>query len=107
VRPETLLYAYDLVRHELESYSDLLLKKPTIVCLTKCDLIDEDDVEAAREAFARERGVVLVPISADSGEGIENLSRLLEDAIASLERVEEGGQEGGQDGGQGDGHESE
>jgi GTP-binding protein len=89
-RPETLLYAYDLVRNELDSYSERLLQKPTIVCLTKCDLIDAEEVEAAREAFARERDVELVPISAETGEGIDVLGRLVEDAIVKLDSPEEG-----------------
>jgi GTP-binding protein len=83
-RAETILYSYDLVRHELESYSEELLAKPTLLCLNKCDLLDPEDVDKICAAF-RERGLDLIPISANTGEGIEALRRRLEESVAQLD----------------------
>ncbi|MDX1972298.1 MAG: GTPase ObgE, partial [Candidatus Sumerlaeia bacterium] len=40
--PQTVLYAYNLVREELRSYSEALLVKPFVIALNKCDLLTEE-----------------------------------------------------------------
>jgi GTP-binding protein len=79
-----MLYAYDLVRHELESYSEELLAKPTLLCMNKCDLLDPEEIAKVCAAF-RERGLDIIPISANTGEGIDDLRRHLEESVAELD----------------------
>ncbi len=78
--PEVLLYSYHLVEDELRQYSTALLEKPRVVCLTKTDLLAEDEVSAAVEAF-RAEGVELVPVSARRPEDVEEIKRRIEDLV--------------------------
>lgn len=81
-RPEALQYAFELVENELAQYSDVLLKKPRVVVLSKTDLLTPDEVLQICEHFRRTRGIELLPISAHSGEGIPALLAKLEELTA-------------------------
>lgn len=83
--PEDLLYAYDLVRNELEVYSDTLLKKPSIVCLSKVDLLTVDEVNEIVEAFRHAHGIDVLPISAISGGGLDVLRTRIEKMLLETE----------------------
>lgn len=48
---EDLLGAYQTVRKEIEQYDPTLLEKKEIIVLTKTDLKDDTDVQAAKEKF--------------------------------------------------------
>lgn len=75
------LDAYQLVRQELASYSPGITKKPELVVLTKMDLVPP----ALREAFiesVRGEGLDPIAISAESGEGMDELRARL---VAELE----------------------
>jgi GTP-binding protein len=85
--PEDLLYSYRLVEAELEQYSALLLEKPRIVCLTKTDLITPGEVTAAVEAF-RAEGIAVLPISCQSGDGIELLRGRIEKLVMDARAAE-------------------
>lgn len=80
-RPETLLYAWDLVENELRQYSDTLLDKPHLALLSKTDLISAEEQEAIVHAF-RERGIELLPICARTGTGLEVLRQRIEELTA-------------------------
>ncbi len=80
VDPEALLYAFDLVERELAEYSPVLPNKPRIVCLSKIDLIDPVDRERIDKAFAA-RNIDLVPISSETGEGLDRLKEQLEGLV--------------------------
>ncbi len=80
--PEALLYAYDLVCAELSQYNPLLPKKPTIVCLSKIDLMTGEEVAAIIAAFAARR-IEILPISARDGVN----STQLEDLKMRLEKI--------------------
>jgi GTPase involved in cell partitioning and DNA repair len=75
--PETLLYAYDLVESELAQYSEKLAGKPRVVCLTKIDLLTDESVRTAREAFAR-REIDLIPISSTEERHLDKLKLEIE-----------------------------
>ena len=63
---------YQILLNELASYNPTIVKKKKIVAVTKMDIVDEAD----RKEFTKlkfGRGVVTVPISAVTGEGIRNL----------------------------------
>ena len=79
--PETMLYSFNLVREELRAYSPLLLEKPTIVCINKADLMDDEQAAAVVEAFVREHNVRPHVISAATGIGIEELRLRLEQVV--------------------------
>jgi GTP-binding protein len=65
--------AFEVVSRELESYSPELLKKPQIVLGTKTDaLSDRSFLEKLKEEFSR-LGYEFIPVSAVSGEGLEEL----------------------------------
>jgi len=63
---------YQILLNELASYNPTIVKKKKIVAVTKMDIVSEAD----RKEFTKlkfGRGVVTVPISAVTGEGIRNL----------------------------------
>jgi GTP-binding protein len=83
--PDTVLYAFELVRGELEQYSPALLQKPCLVCLNKTDLLSESEVVALQEAFRARHGIDLLPISAQKGLGIDDLRRRIEELVCPVE----------------------
>jgi len=75
--------AYRTVRREMEQYNPILLEKSEIVVCNKMDL------EGAREnlaSFTKAISAQFFPISALSGEGVE---QLMEELVARLERIKE------------------
>jgi len=63
---------YQILLNELASYNPKIVKKKKIVAVTKMDIVNEvDRKEFTKLKFGR--GVVTVPISAVTGEGIRNL----------------------------------
>ncbi|RPI05628.1 MAG: GTPase ObgE [Ignavibacteriae bacterium] len=69
---EDLKKDYQILLHELSSYNPAILKKKKIVVLTKCDIAEEGEKKKfAKMKFGR--GVVTVPISAVTGEGVRDL----------------------------------
>lgn len=83
--PETLLYAYDLVRQELASYSAKLLEKPSIVCLNKVDLMTPAEVATVREIFSGQLGIDLLPVSTLAGDGLDQLRAKIEEVVEALD----------------------
>jgi GTP-binding protein len=59
-----------LINAELERYAPELASKPQIVVLNKVDAITPEDVDEHRRTFA-EAGVVLLTMSAATGEGLQ------------------------------------
>lgn len=90
--PENLFYAYELVNQELRSYSPVLMRKPQIPCLTKTDLLDEEEV-AAIVAYFKEQGTELLTISAVEEQGLdplkEEIKRRLTNDVPNAAPVEE------------------
>ncbi len=80
-RPESLLYAWELVENELRAYSADLPRKESIGVLTKTDLMTAGERDAILAAFRGKLGIELTPISARTGEGIEELRSQIEAAI--------------------------
>ncbi|HMZ51411.1 GTPase ObgE [Candidatus Sumerlaeota bacterium] len=82
--PDALLFAYDLVTEELRQYSAKLPKKPTIVCLTKIDLLKAAQVKKIVAAF-KKRGLEIIPVSAKDGSQIDDLRGRLERLVMENE----------------------
>lgn len=73
---ETLLYAWRLVRGELEHYSAKLAAKPELTVLNKIDLLGEPARCAYLDAL-RKQGLDPIAISGATGEGIDGLRRAI------------------------------
>lgn len=90
VDPETLLYAYDLVRAELNQYSQKLVNKPFIVCVSKIDLMSDEELEAVMAAF-RARGIEPLPISSSEDRNLEVLKLRIEAEVLAQRAAEQPG----------------
>lgn len=75
---------FHTINRELELYDSKLREKPQIIVATKIDSADEQRVEAVRR-LCRRAGLDLVEISAVTGEGIEQLVRLLAQKLKEQE----------------------
>lgn len=69
---ESLVYAWRLVRNELEHYTEKLAAKPELTVLNKIDLLDEPTRHAYLDAL-RKQGLEPIAISGATGEGIDGL----------------------------------
>ena len=66
---------YQIVRNELQSYSDRLAEKKEIVVLTKADAVSEEEL-AQKQALLHDYGIKqIVTISAVTGHGVQELLR--------------------------------
>jgi len=75
---------FEIIEHELESFSPALAHEPMIVVATKLDATtDREHLEELRK-FAAKRGLPFYAISSATGEGIVELVRALAD---SLDRI--------------------
>jgi GTP-binding protein len=68
--------SYRILQHELESYDGSLLKKKSIVLLNKTDLLSRPELSALKKKIKRN----VVPISALTGEGLDEVLKTLEKA---------------------------
>lgn len=77
-------YAWQLVNQELAAYSQALLTKPQIVCLTKIDLIPAPTVEKIVAFFREHEGLEILPISAQTGAGLEALRARIREKLTEI-----------------------
>lgn len=85
-------YARHLVNEELRAYSDRLLEKPQIVCITKVDLMPSEVVAQISDMFANKEELEVLPISAQTGQGLDLLrERILTELRAVRARESEAG----------------
>ncbi len=80
--------AYRVVRNELRAYGRGLAEKPELVCLTKADLLDAQELTRGREELAHESGRPVFPVSTVTGEGVQEV---LEEAARRLAASARGG----------------
>jgi GTP-binding protein len=75
------VHDFEIIEHELASFSPLLAEKPMIVVATKLDATtDRADLEELR-AFCEKRGLEFHAISSATGEGVVELVRSIADAL--------------------------
>jgi GTPase len=75
---------FEIIKHELASFSPALAEKPMIVVATKLDATtNRENLDELRE-FARKRGLEFHAISAATGEGVTELVRAMADALERL-----------------------
>src|SRR5574337_1828817 len=72
--------ALAVVEEELRAFNPELLKRPRIIAANKIDLPHDRHLPVIR-AFCEERGLPLFPISAVTGEGVEQFVRYLADQL--------------------------
>jgi len=75
---------YEIIMHELASFSPELAEKPMIVVATKLDATTNRDHLEELRAFAAERGLDFHSVSSATGEGIVELVRAMADALDKL-----------------------
>ncbi len=68
---------YQTIRSELTSYSQSLKDKTEIICLNKCDLLTEQDIEDKLISLKQITSNSVFRISAYSNSGLENVVRFL------------------------------
>ncbi|MFW5925446.1 MAG: GTPase ObgE [Myxococcota bacterium] len=73
--PET---DYDTLVREMRAFDPALADRPTVVAMSKMDLPEARDVYPAVKARFAERGIELRPMSAATGEGVQQVLRDLE-----------------------------
>lgn len=73
------------INYELKRYSETLAQRPQIIVANKSDALDRSvvDIEAF-EKYVHGKGLELIYISAVTGEGLEELIRLVSDRLADL-----------------------
>ena len=65
--------AYEIIRNELDKYSDLK-DRPEIVALTKCEGLDADIIEMQKESIlAKNKNVKIFEISSSAHQGLDEL----------------------------------
>ncbi len=70
--PETLLESYRALREELQEFSADLAKKKELIALTKCELVSDEELKAAKAVFQKE-GLEPIAISSAANIGIDQL----------------------------------
>jgi GTPase len=68
---EDVAGAYRTIRHELEGYGQGLAQKPELLCLSKCDALDETTIAERSAALAEVAGREVWPISAVAQRGLD------------------------------------
>ncbi len=77
---------FEITQQELKQYGESLLKKPQAIALNKIDLLSQEQVQRAEEAF-KKFGLPLYPISAAAH---KNLDKLLEGLFSMIESDDSG-----------------
>jgi GTP-binding protein len=75
---------YAVLRNELKLFNKDLLKKPRIIALTKTDLLTEKDRRRVRKQTFR--GTTALPISAATGDGVQQLVKNMWKLVSRNER---------------------
>lgn len=68
---------YVTIRTELEKYSDELVKKRELVCLTKIDAMTDEEIKKFQDFFEEQLDKLVLPISGVSGKNIDKLKSLM------------------------------
>lgn len=73
---------YVVIRSELEKYSEELVNKRELVCLTKIDAMSEEEIKKFQDFFEEQLDKKVLPISGVSGRNIDVLKSLMLKCIA-------------------------
>lgn len=85
---EAIRYAYELVRHELSSYSEKMAAKPELVVLSKIDLLTPGALAIYLDAL-KELDLEPIPISAELEEGLTPFKEALIQQLDAMGMIAE------------------
>lgn len=81
---------YEAIRNELQKYSKDLASRPEIVVLTKCEGLDDEIIAMQSTALQRVvNGAQIMTISAQTGQGVKELLRVLRAEVVKYREQEE------------------
>ena len=81
--------AYQTIRHELEAYSDELIKRPEVIALTKIEGLDDDIIQMQKEALESvSGGVPVYAISSQAHTGLTEVLRELRKEVVAIRVAE-------------------
>ncbi len=80
---------YEVITRELANFGAGLDSKPTIVVASKMDAVNKDKL-AKLKRYCKRKKLELFPISAVTGEGIEELKWTMAQRVEKLRRAEAG-----------------
>ncbi len=81
VSSEDIERDYQIIRHELEAYGHGLKDKPSVIALTKTDLVDEECVQAATQALSQYTKEPIFAISSAQTKNIHTLLTFLSQVV--------------------------
>lgn len=79
---------FDVINRELELYNPELAKRPQVVAANKTDVLPDHEKLDAFTAEMKNRGYVVFPISAATGEGVPALMRHVYEQVQALPDIE-------------------
>ena len=65
--------SYKIIRNEIASYGNEIQKKPEIIVINKCDIMEKEDIDKKLKSFKAIKNKESLLISAYTGEGIDKL----------------------------------
>lgn len=68
---------YVVIRTELEKYSEQLINKRELVCLTKIDAMSDEEIKKFQDFFEEQLDKKVLPVSAVSGRNVDILKSLM------------------------------
>lgn len=86
VDDEQLMKDYATIKQEMTAYNEELLTRKQIVVANKVDLVDSEE-RASRIALLADKGETVLSLSAETGEGLEELKNVLGDLL-EIQRAE-------------------
>ncbi|UCM85192.1 MAG: GTPase ObgE [Rickettsia endosymbiont of Culicoides impunctatus] len=81
---DNLLADYQTIRNELESYSNLLKNKTEIICLNKCDILSEEEVQ---DKITKLQKITSEEIFAVSAYTKTRLNRIIKKALGNIKNT--------------------
>ncbi len=78
---------YEVITNELASFGASLEKKPVIVVASKMDVANKDKL-AKLKRYTRKHNLLLFPISAVTGDGIDKLKHAMAEKVEEVRRAE-------------------
>ena len=75
---------YEIIRRELADYSEELTKRPELVAANKMDLPDAEEHAKRLREYLEPHGAKVYEISAETGEGVEELMEATYDLLMTL-----------------------
>lgn len=86
---ENIVEDYNVVKEELEAFSELLRDKEEIIALNKCDALTEDEIKAKQKLLEKATKKKIHIVSGHSGQGVKDILRLIQIGIRNFRGLEE------------------